>query len=46
MKERNQWLLAAFFIVAFIIMGSFTSIIGFVTDYLWFKDIGYAHTSI
>ena len=44
MKERTQWLIAALFILAFIILTSFGSLIGFATDYLWFKDIGYIQT--
>lgn len=44
MKERTQWLIAALFIMAFIVMTTFGSLIGFVTDYLWFKDIGYIQT--
>lgn len=44
MKDRYQWILGGIILVVFLVISSFGSVIGFITDYLWFKDIGYVQT--
>ena len=44
MKNRSRFFIIGIIIVFFIIIGSFGSIVNFLTDYMWFEELGYTET--
>ena len=44
MKRKSSYVLTLAIIVLFILVGSFTNIIDFITDYKWFSELGYTGT--
>ena len=40
-KKKRKFGLKGLFIVLFILISLFTALIGFITDFLWFKELGY-----
>mgnify|MGYP000889349424 CR=1 FL=1 len=44
MKKKGKFFLMGIVAIIFIVLNSFGSIVRFVTDYLWFKEVGYTET--
>jgi len=44
MKKKGSIFVLGVFVLVFLLINSFTGIIKFVTDYLWFKEVGYTQT--
>ena len=44
MKNKNQFLIIGIVVLLVILLNSFGTILKFVTDYLWFSEIGYLKT--
>lgn len=44
MKKKSNYFITILIVVIFIIISSFTKIIDFVTDYKWFRELGYTKT--
>lgn len=44
MSKKNQFIGLIIFILIIFIFSSFSSIIGFITDYKWFSELGYTGT--
>ncbi len=44
MKKKNQFLIIGIVVLLLILINSFGTILKFVTDYLWFSEIGYIKT--
>lgn len=44
MKNKGKFLTITLIIILFIVINSFGGIIKFITDYLWFNEVGYTET--
>ncbi|KGG79511.1 hypothetical protein Y919_11585 [Caloranaerobacter azorensis H53214] len=44
MNKKTGYIIGIVIILALILISSFSSIISFITDYLWFKELGYTKT--
>lgn len=44
MNRKIGYIIGIFIILVLILINSFSSIVNFITDYLWFKELGYTKT--
>ncbi|WP_427337650.1 UPF0182 family protein [Caloranaerobacter sp. DY30410] len=44
MNKKTGYIISIVIILALVLISSFSSIINFITDYLWFKELGYTKT--
>lgn len=44
MNRKTGYIIGIVIILALVLISSFSSIINFITDYLWFKELGYTKT--
>lgn len=44
MRKKRRFLTAGLIVVLFLVISSFGGVIKFITDYLWFREVGYTQT--
>ena len=44
MRNKGRLFVLGIVVIVFLIINSFTNIVEFITNYLWFKEVGYTQT--